>query len=249
VRRALWVALVALALVGVSSAVFRAAAVLDPNGATARLQHQAFRAMHADESLIREDQVRFGTHATRTLLHVVPGALFLALAPLQFVRRIRERHLQFHRWLGRVLMIAVVVSAVSSFYFGLVIPVGGVGEAAAIAVFGALMLFAVARGYIAARRGDVAPHRAWMIRAFAVAIGVSTIRVVALVVQLIAPPRPEQLVVISFWTGWLLTLGVAELWIRLTSTSARTYNSAGRGIGSAFPEPPALLPRGEGSPP
>src|SRR5205814_10602426 len=33
VRRALWVALVALALVGVSSAVFRAAAVLDPNGA------------------------------------------------------------------------------------------------------------------------------------------------------------------------------------------------------------------------
>src|SRR4051812_35249287 len=37
-----------------------------------------------------------------TMFHVVPGVLFLALGPLQFVRRIRARHPRFHRRSGRV---------------------------------------------------------------------------------------------------------------------------------------------------
>lgn len=53
-----------------------------------------------------------------------------------------------------------------------------------------------------------------MIRAFAVAIGISTIRVIGGFVQMRAMTTPAQTVTISFWSGWTLTLVVAETWIR-----------------------------------
>src|SRR5688572_4609419 len=48
----------------------------------------------------------YETHPRNTLLHVLPGALLMLLAPLQFSKRIRNRYLTFHRWLGRSLLVA-----------------------------------------------------------------------------------------------------------------------------------------------
>ena len=39
-----------------------------------------------------------------TALHVILGGVYLALAPFQFAKRIRSRHLGYHRWAGRVLV-------------------------------------------------------------------------------------------------------------------------------------------------
>jgi hypothetical protein len=58
-----------------------------------------------------------------------------------------------------------------------------------------------------------------MIRVFAIAIAISTVRVVAGVLDVALTPagfRPPDLFVVSLWTGWVITLGVAELWIRYT---------------------------------
>ena len=42
----------------------------------------------------------FLKYPTVVALHVVLGGLYLALAPLPFVRRIHSRHLGNHRWAG-----------------------------------------------------------------------------------------------------------------------------------------------------
>lgn len=39
-----------------------------------------------------------------TGLHVILGGVYLALAPFQFVRRLRVRFLGYHRWTGRLLV-------------------------------------------------------------------------------------------------------------------------------------------------
>jgi hypothetical protein len=44
----------------------------------------------------------FLKYPTIVALHVILGGLYLA--PFQFVRRIRSRHLGYHRWAGRVLV-------------------------------------------------------------------------------------------------------------------------------------------------
>jgi hypothetical protein len=112
-----------------------------------------------------------------------------------------------------------LVSVVAGLYFGILIPYGGAGEAVAIAVFGCLFLMAIGRAFLAIRRHQVARHPEWMIRVFAIAIAISTVRVIAGVLDVALTPagiRPPDLFVLSLWTGWTITLGVAELWIRYT---------------------------------
>lgn len=164
---------------------------------------------------------RFAAHPILTLLHVLPGGIFLLVAPLQFSTWIRTRHIRFHRWSGRILLPAALVSVVTALYFGILIPYAGVGEATAIAVFGGVFLVAICRAFIAIRRHQVARHREWMIRVFAIAIAISTVRLVAVPLDLALTPagfRPPEIFVLSLWSGWIITLGAAELWIRYTRT-------------------------------
>jgi uncharacterized membrane protein len=166
---------------------------------------------------------RFAARPFLTLLHVVPGGLFLALAPLQFSSRIRNRHIGFHRWSGRILVLAGVASTAPAFYFGLLMPYGGTVEAVAIALFGGLFVAALGRAFVAIRRKQVDLHREWMIRAFALAIAISTVRVVAAAMDMAFTPAglaPRALFAISVWTGWSVTLAAAELWIQRTRPRA-----------------------------
>ncbi|MEK6374233.1 MAG: DUF2306 domain-containing protein [Acidobacteriota bacterium] len=211
----LWTGVVLFAALAVASAVLRTFATIHPSAAMAEVQRDALRAMNGDEALLREFETRFAKRPAMTLLHVVPGALFLSFGLLQFSSRIRSRYIRFHRWSGRVLMVAAIVSGGAGLYFGVVIPFAGFGEASVIALVGAFIIVAVVRGFLAIRRGDTARHREWMIRAFAAGIAVSTVRVVGGIMQLFMPMPPAQTIVISFWAGWIITLSAAELWIRL----------------------------------
>lgn len=116
------------------------------------------------------------------------------------------------------------VAVLSALFFGLLMPYGGPGEAIATALFGGLFLAAISRAFIAIRRHPVARHREWMIRAFAIAIGISTVRVVGAVFDVTLTPagiRPPEIFVLSIWVGWAITLGAAEAWVRCTRSRRR----------------------------
>lgn len=226
-RRAVWAGIAVLSVIGVVSGGARAIFVADlaTLAEPARLSTlSVFRdnpIPHTDADLAHFDG-RFAAQPIVTLLHVVPGALFLALAPLQFSSRVRTDYLNIHRWSGRALMLLGVTSVLSSFYFGLLNPFGGLGEAAAIGLFGALFLFALARAYLAIRSGHVDLHREWVIRAFAVALAISTVRLVNVVLDITFMPSGTALAdlfVLSLWIGWVTTIAAAEAWIRYTRTA------------------------------
>ena len=102
-------------------------------------------------------------------------------------------------------------------------PYAGPAEAAAIALFGGLFLAAMPCALLAVRRGDVARHREWMLRAFALAIAVSTVRVLGGVFDVALSPHgvsPRAVFVLAVWTGWTISLVLAELWIRSTRSAA-----------------------------
>ena len=176
-----------------------------------------FEAIRAAEARRFDD--RLAAHPRLTLLHILPGAVFLLLAPVQFASRVRRRYARLHRWSGRFLLVTAVGASLSAFYFGLRMPYGGPAEAAAIALFGGLFLVALGLAFRAIRRGDVERHREWMLRAFAIALGIATARIVMPVLDLALTPAglpPPGVFSLSIWTGWTGTLIVAELWIRRT---------------------------------
>jgi hypothetical protein len=222
----IWSTVVILVLIGVAAGIGRG---LFPNDWAKRvdpIRTQILGALKVMDPFVNERSQeieefddRYSTHRNVTILHVVPGAIFLIFALLQFSSRIRERHILFHRWVGRVLVFTGIVVGVTALYFGILMPYGGTGEAIAIAVFGGLFLYSICRAFIAIRKRQVAIHREWMIRAFAAAISIASARIFITVLDLTltsAGFRPKEIFVMAIWIGWTLTIGAAEIWIRRT---------------------------------
>ena len=82
--RALRTVVAVFIVLAVFAAVARALAVLKPESAMVRMERRMVVALNHDARLIQAFDSRFAARPALTLLHVVPGALFLTLAPLQF---------------------------------------------------------------------------------------------------------------------------------------------------------------------
>jgi uncharacterized membrane protein len=158
----------------------------------------------------------FAQYPLLTLAHIVPGALFMVLGPLQLVGGIRARHLWLHRLLGRIYVAASVVIGVSALVLTFNVSIGGAVETAATLVFAPLFLFALARAVCHVRRGEIRLHREWMIRAFAIGLAVATMRPLIGLFFGVTTFTPQQFFGYVFWIGFTLHVVVAELWIRAT---------------------------------
>jgi uncharacterized membrane protein len=160
---------------------------------------------------------------TIVALHVVLGGVYLALAPFQFVRRIRSRHPAYHRRAGRLLVAIGVVVGSTALFMGLVIPFSGWPEQVVIGLFGGLFLLALVKGLVLVRAGRVALHREWMMRAFAIGLSIATVRMIFIPALLVvADPTNGQIAalsVASFAAAFVLHASVAEIWIHATRGS------------------------------
>ncbi len=161
--------------------------------------------------------IRYVQHPWISLLHIVPGLIFLTLAPLQFVSRIRQRHIRFHRALGRFLVSCALLSGLFALVACFRLPAfGGVSTQAATIFFGVIFLFSLVKAVRHISRGEIRPHREWMIRAYALAMGAASIRVCIGLFAAFSALRVEEVFGTSFWLGFGVNLVVAEVWIHLT---------------------------------
>ena len=175
---------------------------------------------------------RLRSHRVLSFAHVVGGMVVLLLGGLQFAPGLRRRLPMLHRWSGRTLLVAAAITGISGLYFGVGVPYAGVAEALPTLVFGALFLLFVALAYRAARCGEYARHREWMIRMFSLAAGVGTIRLVGLGL-VSAGVDLRELIGWSFAIGWITSLVAAELWIRHTRVRPHIDLPIGTPIGEA----------------
>lgn len=229
--RALWAVVALLVATGLFAAVGRTLFLDDFITRADAVREWTMAAMGRNDPLALQRPAEvarmdssFAAHPRLTLLHVVPGALFLLLAPLQFSSRIRSRNPALHRWSGRILLPLLVVTLVPGMYFGIRIPYGGPGEAVAVAVFGGALLVSIVIAFVAIRRRQIARHREWMIRVFAFVVAIATQRLAFAAIDAALTPSgvaPPTQFVLSVWTAWIVTLGAAEAWIRYTRPRVR----------------------------
>jgi uncharacterized membrane protein len=163
----------------------------------------------------------FARYPVLTLIHIVPGLLFMLLGPLQFSSTIRARYPRWHRWSGRVFVACGIVIGVSALAMSFGMPaIGGINQAAATTLFGSYFLVALSRAFWLIRRREVALHREWMIRAFSIGLAVATIRPIMgifFATSRFSGLTPREFFGIAFWIGFVLHLIAAEAWIRVTN--------------------------------
>lgn len=158
-------------------------------------------------------ELRYVVQPWLAYLHIVPGIVYLVGAPLQLSRRFRERHFTFHRRFGRVLLGFGLVSGAFALGFGVPFSFGGPWQSLATAVFGSWFIMSLLIAFRAIRTGNVRMHRRWMIRAFAVGLGVGTIRIwVGLLAGTQLVPL-ETSFAPAFWLGLSMHVAAGELWL------------------------------------
>lgn len=168
----------------------------------------------------------FADSALVTLVHVIAGAMFLALGLLQFSATFRNRHLRFHRRSGRLLVALALVAGTTGLWLGVVAPYSST-ERLPTAAAGAVFLIAPATAIAAIRRADIVRHREWMIRFFAVGVGVVVIRLIMpVIIWILSPGSLRDILGLAFWAGWIVSLMIAELWIRSTRADPTGHSSA-----------------------
>jgi len=103
--------------------------------------------------------------ADRHLLipHTLAGVFALVIGPINFSSRIRQRHLQLHRVLGRIYVLSVFVGS----FTGIALAAGRPGLPGTSMQAAAWMVCTTA-ALIAARNRQIAVHRQWMARSYAV---------------------------------------------------------------------------------
>lgn len=154
-------------------------------------------------------------HPAIALLHLIPGSIFLLLGPLQFIPSLRARRPALHRWCGRLIVISGFCSAITAIAMNSIFPaVGGILKSTAIITFSLAMMLALSLALRAILRRDLNRHRAWMIRAFAIGLGVSTMRIYFIPVYFLYGLPSDLHIALGVWIGFGVNLLVAEFIIK-----------------------------------
>lgn len=201
--RVVWGVVIILAIIGITAAIRRIFVLNDVIPAFGPPQAPGFDA-------------GFARHPLLTLVHIVPGSLFMILGPLQFVRRIRSRYLTVHRWSGRVFVASGIIIGITALMMSFQMAIGGANETAATTFYALLFLFALGKAFLHIRRREIRPHREWMIRAFAIGLAVATVRPIVGLFFALSDLSPQEFFGIAFWLGFTLNLIAAEIWINYT---------------------------------
>ena len=227
-RRVLWSAVIFLAIIGSAVAVRRMVHLVPI--VVAGYHPLPTPSNPVAARFAKLDDI-FARYPILTLIHIMPGLLFMVLGPLQFNATLRARHLRWHRLSGRIFVVCGVVTGISALVMSFAMPaIGGFNQAAATTLFATFFLFALCKAFWHIRRREVVLHREWMIRAFSVGLAVATIR--PIIGMFFATSRfsgltPYEFFGTAFWIGFVLHLIAAEAWIRSTPPLAETASLRG----------------------
>src|SRR5258707_4511342 len=115
--------------------------------------------------------------ADRHLLipHTLCGVIALLAGPIQFSSRLRQRHLKFHRVLGRIYVISVFIGAAT----GVALATGRPGFPGT-SMQAAAWVVCTTAAFLTARNRQILQHRQWMPRSYAVTLTFDSSRALSL---------------------------------------------------------------------
>ena len=150
------------------------------------------------------------------VVHIVCAVLYAVLGAFQFSATLRRRRPGWHRVAGRALVVLGLAVAFSALWLTLFYPrQPGTGELAFLfrLAFGSGMAASIILGFTGIRRGNIARHRAWMTRAYALALGAGT-QVFSQGIGNAVFGTGALATDLSLGAGWVINLAVAEYVIR-----------------------------------
>jgi hypothetical protein len=155
-----------------------------------------------------------------TIVHILPGLIFILLGPIQF----RGRTNSSGRGSGSLFIIASYIVGVSAFVMPfIVLPLGGLNEAVASSFFALYFLISITMSL----RNMNRPRQnwEWLLRGYAVGLAIATVRPIMALSFVFFGLKPQTFLGTAFWIGFSLHAMMAEVWINLKRNPAIAWVS------------------------
>lgn len=156
-----------------------------------------------------------GSYRLAFYIHILSGPIVLMNGLILMSAYVRRRHGSWHRWLGRVQVVVLLLFVLPS---GVVMSRQAFGGWPAGLSF---LVLSVATGICAiigvahARRCRYQLHRQWMIRSTILISSAVLLRLISGAAEQAGVSSAEEAYIIAAWSSWLLPLAVYEVVDRL----------------------------------
>ena len=144
-------------------------------------------------------------------LHITGGIFAIIIGAFQLNSRLRARFLSAHRWLGRLYLAAVFVGGTAGLYLSLE-SFGGLVTHFGFGLMAVCWLGTTFAAYFSIRQRDLAAHRVWMLRSYALTLAALTLRIYLPLSQIAGIGFEPAYQAIS-WLCWVSNLLIVEWFI------------------------------------
>ena len=144
----------------------------------------------------------FYTHVYTSIFVLLSG--FLAILRRDFGWK------NFHRNIGKLYIILILIfAAPSGFYMG-IFANGGLFSKISFVILGFLWWFSTFKAYQLARQKKFKEHKQWMWRSFAFTLSAITLRMWKVIIVYLFHPNPMEVYQIIAWLGWIPNILLIE---------------------------------------
>lgn len=144
--------------------------------------------------------------------HITLGGIALMIGWVQFSKKIRSRNLKLHRNLGKVYVIAAIISGICGIFIA-ANATGGVITMLGFMGLGLVWLYTTLNAYFAVRKGDLQLHQGMMIYSYAACFGAVTLRIwLPLLGMMFAEFNTAYRIVA--WLCWVPNIIFAYFWVK-----------------------------------
>lgn len=144
--------------------------------------------------------------------HILLGGVALMIGWVQFSEKIRSRNLSLHRNLGKLYVIAAVISGICGFYIAFN-ATGGLITTLGFMSLAIVWIFTTLKAYFAIRNGDIQLHQGMMIYSYAACFAAVTLRIwLPLLTAIIGDFTVAYRIVA--WLCWVPNMVFAYFWVR-----------------------------------
>lgn len=167
---------------------------------------------------VMPENARFFAMPVPVVMHIVGASVFCVLGAFQFAPGFRQRRPGWHRIAGQLLVPCGLAAALTGLWLTqLYPPVDHDGPLlhGFRLVAGVAMIFFILLGSTAILRRDIARHRAWMMRGYAIGLGAGTQVFLHMIWLPILGTPGESGRAFLMGAGWVINLAVAEWFIRM----------------------------------
>lgn len=147
--------------------------------------------------------------------HITLGGLALLIGWTQFVTKFRARRLKLHRQLGKVYVVAVLLSAIAGVHIAFY-ATGGIVPSLGFIGLGLVWFCTTLKAYIHIRKGRVEAHRKMMIYSYAACLAAVTLRIYLPLLTLAFHDFVKAYALVA-WLCWVPNLIVAYFLVKQLS--------------------------------